>query len=361
MKDIDLKLKIIQNHIKHHDIKITDLAIEAGYARPYLSSVLNQSKKANHGILDHLLQTLKIDYPLEKQRILSLQNLIEDIEYALLYNDIESAKDLYLQLEKSASIPLLIRNEVSQKIKFYSAFFNKQLCPEKNDLHLAYNAFLSHNFNKAQYHLNQLLAQQQYNKTYQAVFYLYLSKAYIHLDQLHLAQAHYHQASQLLIETRNYRRMVDAEIVAAKIYALNRELEKALLIYDTLQMYNTITTKQSDTIESDRLWSLIYNGIMPASKRIKENTSAKLAVIYLTKDSDPCNNCEDFKNTIEKMFCKLMTDLRSHQLETEILFEATQLYKKEYFSNVFFKRIYKSLLLECLTEKRLYKDAYELK
>lgn len=361
MKDIDLKLKIIQNHIKHHDIKITDLAIEAGYARPYLSSVLNQSKKANHGILDHLLQTLKIDFPLQKQRILSLENLIQDIEYALLYNDIESAKALYLQLEKSVSIPLLIRNEITQKKNFYFAFFNKQRCAGKNDLYLAYNAFLSHDFNKVQYHLNQLLTKQQYNKAYQAVFYLYLSKAYIYLDQLHFAQAHYHQASQMLIETRNYRRMVDAEIVVAKIYALNHELEKALLIYDTLQMYNTITTKQSETIESHRLWSLIYNGIIPSTKLIKENILAKIAITYLTKDSLTYHNCDNFENEIEKMFCKLLIGLRYRQLETEMLYAAIQLYKKEHFSNIFFKRIYKSLLLECLTEKRLYKDAYELK
>ena len=361
MKDIDLKLAIIRNHISVHDIKITDLAIEAGYARPYLSSIINQSKEANHGILDHLLQTLKIDYLSEKTQIESLNKLSNDIEHALLYNNIECAQNLYQELELINKIPSLIKKDVINRKSFYYSYIQNEPSSIDTPLAKALNHYLMREYEKVVVILNALVCDPHYNNTYKGVFYLYIAQSYLELDCLHSAQTAHHLASSLLVKTRNYQRMIDAELILAKIYTLNKQSQKAFLIYDTLWFYNTLSNKQTKIIKHDCRWTLILSKKQSTFFEDQTLLLENLAIAYLNNLKIDFIDKNQLHDDSDRMFYLLLLSLQKEAISSNLLFEAIDLFKNHHFKHIFLKRIYKSLLLDCLTKKRMYKDAFELK
>ncbi len=62
MDKTDLKRIIIQRAIQSKNMTISDFAFEIGYARSYLSAIINGSRKANDYILEHIANALGISF-----------------------------------------------------------------------------------------------------------------------------------------------------------------------------------------------------------------------------------------------------------------------------------------------------------
>lgn len=91
------KFALIKRYISENKIKITDLALEAGYARPYISSVLNGKLSYNDDLLDVLLRALNIDYDKEMEQLQTLHHYFKDVETAIQYFDFNQARRMLNQ------------------------------------------------------------------------------------------------------------------------------------------------------------------------------------------------------------------------------------------------------------------------
>ena len=238
MKDIDLKIQIIKKHIEINKIKITDFALEAGYARPYLSSIINQSKQANHGILDHLLNTLNINFDTEKKMIKSIEYYTKKIERALLFKNIEKAKQLNHEFQEKfteKNIPDLIKDKTIEKRKFYHYYFTNE--NHESDDSLYYQIVF--NIRNKNYELVIPLlydAQEAYRNdaNYEAVLLLALSQCYLKTDHPIQAKHHLEISRQALVQTKNYLRLIDCDLLNIELAILNNEFQFALNLINKL-------------------------------------------------------------------------------------------------------------------------------
>lgn len=364
-----LKLSLIREYININNINITELAEKSGYARPYVSSVINQSRQASDGFLNHLLDILKINYEEEVKKIQNLKNLMNDARTSLAYTD-ETYLQNYNKLtnHKIEDIPFLLKEEYDLTIALFNLIDGEviQITNLKNKklstlylLVLTLNYFNLNNFNKSLEYLNKINDK----RLYPIILYL---KSYIHLHNSDyiLSNNSITKAETELIDQNNYYRFLDLQILKMKLYSLNNKFLKAKSIYKNLTPYVQAFQSLNNKLMNEWFKILIINNKYEDAYSYKSHISSmdqECSLLYSYLQSLSNIQFNNFKpnNKYEVNFFRLLM-LEKEPKDLKAFENLISFFNNTKTSYLFLEIIIKNIIIKKLQELRRYKKISEL-
>jgi len=372
MKDtLEIKLDLIRHNISTNNIKVTDLSQDAGYARPYVSSVLNNSRAANEGFLNHLLDTLQIDYVKEIENMQYLDNLMERFLHSLTYKK-ENTDKLYNQLLKignQSEVPVLLKSKYHECLSLYKVINKESIDVDAEGFNkssdglfiLAIKEYNHKNFDKALEIIDSPAIQK--SDTSMVLYF----KSFCHFNNKNFIEAYHnlYKAEALILESSNYRRLFDLQILKIKLFAVQNKYNEASRVYENLYSIKDKDKNRINSLDNDWFACLIlmkrfdeaYEILQQIQNLDKDNMLLK---IYMSLKSKDNNTHIEVKNEYDKTFLDL---INLHQKKQNPIIEIDKLYNFFYQSkhpNIFLELIINELLRELYKNNRAYKTVVEI-
>ncbi|CAM3615143.1 hypothetical protein ERUR111494_03210 [Erysipelothrix urinaevulpis] len=346
---------------------MTDLAYEAGYARPYLSAILNRNRRANHALLNHLLETLDINYKLEIQQLETLYSLLDMFQHSLTYKTINRTS-LYQRIEPLSyliSISLVLQNRYHILNSIYKIQMNLSYSLDQvesmNDS-LYYWLLCEHYFLKQK--PIQLMNHAENGLSCPSKLYIFnYYMAYAHfLNNDFISSLKFLEVSEYnALKNHNYQRIIDIQLLRMKITVMNKDFNNSFKIYEQLRNLLSYNQVASDSLDQEWFKSLIYldeldDAIQLRHNLSKHSSSTKLANMILDLKLNLESSEIITENDFEASVLVFIRKIKEQTLSTSELEKNIDFICNAYYHDYLVKCLTCSYLASYLLTARRYKS-----
>lgn len=284
MPSIDLKREIIQRAIQQNDVILSDFAFEIGYARPYLSAVINGSRKANESILDYIAEELGISFDTLFYSHNQYKNIWQECLQAMAAWDKEKVSFLSKKLSslvQSQPHLTLVDPQIDHHIILLKTFINKtdtKILEKMNgwseELLLAWTL---HHYRSQDFLLfGERIDQWRkfgVSEKYEGLYHLLKGMAEYYQENFLIAYDEILKSQSLFLEDSLFYFLKLSSLTKANILSLTDHYDKAKIIYQQLLQQSMAREHQVVIIQSFFLSSLInesYNDAQYLFHRYRE-------------------------------------------------------------------------------------------